>query len=76
MKTIKVTAFKANDENLYETESDAINPNITDCIDLIDHDCGSGSSSLHDDIIDWFRNHPKEVRYVLANIKHAKKHDE
>jgi hypothetical protein len=75
MKTTKVTAFKANDENLYETESDAINSNIIDCINLIDHSC-SDSGSLHDDIIDWFRNHPKEVRYVLTNIKHAKKDDE
>lgn len=76
MKVTKTTAFIAQDECLYVTESDAINSNITDCIDLIDHDCGSGSSSLRDDIIDWFRNHPKEVKYVLANIKHAKKDDE
>lgn len=76
MKTTKVTAFIAQDECLYLTESDAINSNITNCINLIDHRCNDSSSSLCDDIIDWFRNHPKEVRYVLANIKHAKKDDE
>ena len=79
MKVTKTTAFIAEDECLYATETEAINSNIIDCINLIDHDCGgsgSGSSSLRDDIVDWFRNHPKAVRYVLANIKHAKKDNE
>lgn len=76
MKVIKTTAFISEDEGLWLTESEAINSNIIDCIGLIEHDCGSSSSSLREDIIDWFRNHPKAVRYVLANIKHAKKDDE
>lgn len=76
MKTTKITAFKSNDDGLHETESEAINSNIIDCVNLIEHNCDNSNGVLHDDIIDWFRNHPKEVRYVLANIKHAKKDDE
>lgn len=76
MKITKTTAFIAEDECLYATESEAINSNITDCINLIDHNCNSDSGSLHDDIIEWFKDHPKEVRYVLTNIKHAKGRNE
>jgi hypothetical protein len=76
MKVTKTTAFKSEDGCLHETESQAINTNIIDCLNLIDHSCSDSQGDLHDDIIDWIRNHPKAVRYILANIKHAKKGDE
>jgi hypothetical protein len=68
MKVTKVNAFKSNDDSLYATEQEAINDNIDMAIDLIDHSC-EGSSNLRQEIRDWFRNYPKEIRYIQSTIK-------
>lgn len=68
MKVTKVNAFKSEDSSIWETEEEAIAQNIKDCICLLDHDCGEGSSNISYDIMIWFKENPKEVKYILANI--------
>jgi len=72
MKVTKIQAFKANDGSLWEKESEAIDDNINEVInDTFDHTCEGSSGNIVNDVKKWIRNYPKEVRYLLANIKHA-----
>ena len=68
MKVTKVNAFKADDGTIWENEEEAITRNITDVIDCINHNCERSETDLHDDVRQWFRNYPKEIRYILTNI--------
>ena len=72
MKVTKINAFKANDGSLWEKESEAINDNINGVINqTFDHSCENSTGDIINDVKKWVKNHPKEVRYLLANIKHA-----
>lgn len=72
MKVEVIKAYKSEDDNIYEYENDAINQNIDLCIENMGHDCGSGESSIYADVKKWFMNHPKDVRYILANVGKVK----
>lgn len=72
MKVTKIQAFKANDGSLWEKESDAINDNINELInENLHHSCEGSNSDLANDVKKWIRDYPREVKYILANIKHA-----
>lgn len=72
MKVTKINAFKANDGSLWETESEAINDNINEIIDqTLEHTCENSNSSLTNDVKKWIRDYPREVKYILSNIKHV-----
>ena len=71
MKVTKVNAFKSNDDSLYATEQEAINDNINMAIDLIDHNCEGSTGNLRQEVRDWFRSYPREIKYILANIKNV-----
>ena len=72
MKVTKITAFKANDGTLWEKESEAINDNINELInENLHHSCEGSNSNLTNDVKTWIRDYPREVKYILANIKHA-----
>ena len=72
MKVQVIKAYKAEDDCIYENENDAISQNIDICIENMNHDCGSGGSSIYQDVKKWFRDRPKDVRYILANIDKIK----
>lgn len=72
MKVIKIQAFKANDGSLWEKESEAINDNINEIInETLEHNCENSGSSLSNDVKAWIKNNPKEVKYIVSNIKYA-----
>lgn len=72
MKVTKIQAFKANDGSLWEKESEAINDNINELIsENLHHSCEGSNSNIVNDVKAWIRDYPKEVRYILNNIKHA-----
>jgi len=72
MNVTKITAYKSDDGSLWETESDAINDNINATINnTFEHSCDDSSGDIVNDVKKWIKSHPKEVRYLLANIKHA-----
>lgn len=76
MKVTKIVAFKSNDDSLWETESEAINDNINQLIDeTLHHSCESSDSDIVNDVKAWIKNYPKDVRYILNNIKHAQIQD-
>lgn len=72
MKVEIIKAYKSEDECIFEKEADAINQNINICIDNLEHCCQTSDSDIYSDIKRWFRDHPKDVRYILANINKIK----
>lgn len=70
MKVQVIKAYKSEDDCIYEDEVSAINHNIDLCIDNMNH----SNSSIYNDVKKWFRYHPKDVRYILANIKKINDH--
>jgi hypothetical protein len=76
MKVQKVQAFQSQDGCLWENEAEAIEQNINDCISTLNHNCGNSGGDIYDDIKKWFSNHPKDVRYILANIHKLPKSEE
>jgi len=78
MKIEIIKAYKSEDECIFEKEADAINQNINICIDNLEHCCQTSDSDyiaeaiIYSDIKRWFRDHPKDVRYILANINKIK----
>lgn len=72
MKVTKITAYKSDDGSIWETESNAINDNINATInDTFEHSCDDSTGDIVNDVKKGVKNHPKEVRYILNNIKHA-----
>ena len=68
MKVQVIKAYKAEDDCIYENENEAISQNIDLCIENMNHSCNDSSSNIYMDVKKWFRDHPKDVRYILANI--------
>ena len=68
MKVEVIIAYKSEDDCIYENEKDAINQNIDLCIENMNHNCEGSNSSIYNDVKKWFRDYPKDVRYILANI--------
>ena len=68
MKVQVIKAYKSEDDCIYEDEASAINQNIDLCVDNMNHNCEGSDSSLYNDVKKWFLNHPKDARYILANI--------
>lgn len=68
MKVTLVDAFQSDDGNLWETEKEAIEANISECINKIDLSSNLTYSQIEDKIKLWMRNEKAAVRYVLNNI--------
>jgi len=68
MKVEQVRAFKSEDGCIWEKEEDAIDQNINDCFDKagVNHD--DGFTTIRLKIKTWMKDHPKDVKYILANI--------
>lgn len=62
MKVTKVTAFKDNNGQMWETEEQAIEANIENIIE------NAGLWGEYDNLKLFFKGNPKEVKYILANI--------
>lgn len=70
MNVEKITAFKANDDSIWEKEEEAINQNIEDIIrDNLSHDCENSDGQIRQEILLWFRDYPKDIKYIQTNIK-------
>ena len=74
MKVQVIKAYKSEDDCIYEDEASAINQNIDLCVENLNHSCEGSNSSIYNDVKKWFRDHPKDVRYILANIKKINDH--
>jgi hypothetical protein len=68
MKIKIIKAYKSDDGCIWESEQEAIDQNIDQCIDMLGHTCTNNNSNIKADIKRWFRDNPKEIRYILANI--------
>ena len=68
MKVQVIKAYKTEDDCIYENENEAISQNIDLCIENMGHSCNDSNSNIYTDVKKWFRDHPKDVRYILANI--------
>ncbi len=68
MKVTLVDAFQSDDGSLWETEKEAIDSNITECINKINISSGDTYSQIEDKIKFWLRDEKVSVRYVLKNI--------
>ena len=70
MNVQKITAFKSEDGAIWEKEAYAINNNIDDAIRAnLNCDSDSMSTSLIQSILAWFKNHPKDIKYIQAHVK-------
>lgn len=70
MKVEIIKAYKSEDNNIWEKEADAINSNIEDLIiENLHHRCHDSESNINHDILKWFRDHPKDIKYIQTNIK-------
>jgi hypothetical protein len=70
MNVEEITAFKSEDGSIWENEADAIHSNIVDSInDRLNHNCEGSSNPISEDILKWFRDHPKDIKYIQTNIK-------
>jgi predicted Holliday junction resolvase-like endonuclease len=75
MKVEKITAFKSNDDSIWEKEGEAIHQNIEDIIrDDLAHDCENSNGQITQEILLWFRDYPKDIKYIQANIKNLLPH--
>lgn len=68
MKITKVTAYKSNDGCIWETEQEAIQQNIDDCFGKAEISHADDYSVVKHKILCWMKEHPKDVKYVMANI--------
>jgi hypothetical protein len=69
MKIQQIKAYKSADKSIWETGEEAIYSNIQDIInDDLDHNCGDSNGNIHTDILKWFKEYPKSVRYIQLNI--------
>jgi hypothetical protein len=62
MKVEKTTAYRSENESLWETEKEAIENNIDSLISEID------TFDIYTGVKAWFKKNPKSVKYILANI--------
>lgn len=70
MKVQTITAYKSQDDEIWEKEGDAIHSNIQDLIiDNLNHNCDTSDTDIHKDIVLWFRDFPADIKYIQANIK-------
>jgi hypothetical protein len=70
MNVEKITAFKSEDGSIWEKEAAAIHSNIEDIInDDLDHQCEGSGNNIKEEILIWFRDFPKDIKYIQANIK-------
>jgi len=74
MKVEVIKAYKSEDGCIYENEAEATNENIDLCIQNMNHHCEGSNSNIYNDVKKWFRDRPKDVRYILANINKIKDH--
>jgi hypothetical protein len=72
MKVTKVTAFRADDETLWSTESDAVEQNINNALINIDFSSDDTHSSREQKLKVWFKNNKADVRFILNNIDKLK----
>ena len=69
MKVEQIKAYKSQDDNIWETEEEAIYSNIQDIIDNdLGHNCSDSDTNITEDVLIWFRDHPKSVKYIQLNI--------
>lgn len=69
MKVELIKAYKSEDGNIWELEADAINSNIHDIIENnLEHDCDNSNTDIREDILKWFRDFPKDIKYIQSNI--------
>lgn len=68
MNVTQIKAYKANDGCIYETEAEAIAQNIEECIGSSEISHGDSYSCMVEKLRTWFRDHKKDVRYILKNI--------
>ena len=69
MKIQQIKAYKSADDSIWETEEEAIYSNIQDIINEdLDHKCGDSHTDITEDILNWFKQYPKSVRYIQINI--------
>ncbi len=75
MNVKEIKAFKSADGNIWEEKADAINSNIEDLVIInLNHRCESSHTNITEDILKWFRDHPKDIKYIQANIKNLLPH--
>ncbi len=68
MKLTKVTAYKSNDGCIWETEKEAIQQNIDDCFGKTEITHADDYTTIKDKILNWMKEHLRDVKYILANI--------
>jgi hypothetical protein len=68
MKIKEVKAFMSLDGKLWNNEADAIHANIWYIIDKNIDPNNEQETTIYEDIENWFRNYPDEVKYILDNI--------
>jgi len=68
MKVEKITAYRSDDSCIWETEQEAIENNITDIFCLMNIDDKDTYGFRMEKLKNFFKEHKKEIKYVLANI--------
>lgn len=69
MRVEQIKAYKSNDGCIWETEKEAVEQNIDECIGSTGIEHSDNYSAIVSKLKEWFRNHSKDVRYIQANIK-------
>ncbi len=65
MKVEKISAFRSDNEQVWETEKQAIESNIDDIVvKLFD----VSDNPNHFQVKEWIKDNKKEIRYILNNI--------
>jgi hypothetical protein len=68
MKVSVIKAFQSNDGCIWETEEEAVNQNIDECLDIMEISHGDSYGTIREKLKKWFKDHPSQVRYVRNNI--------
>jgi hypothetical protein len=69
MKVELIKAYKSEDGGIWEFEGEAVYSNIQDIIDNnLEHSCENSDTEIREDILKWFRDFPKDIKYIQANI--------
>lgn len=68
MKITKITAYKADDESLWETEKEAVQQNVQSILDEIDFRAEDSGIAAERKLLKWIRDEKAKVRYVIKNI--------
>jgi len=68
MKVTKLTAFQADDESLWTTESEAVEQNINIALDDMNISPDDSYSTRQTKLKVWFKNNKTSVRFILNNI--------